>query len=98
MSKATARVIAEGMLGSVQYGAGILAQLSNVSVAGKTGTAEFYDPDTGRKTQHAWFTGFAPFDKPEVVVTVYFDKGTGGVHAAPVAAKILQYYFDNVHR
>ncbi|MGE0598997.1 MAG: penicillin-binding protein 2 [Dehalococcoidia bacterium] len=97
MSKETAQVIGEGMLASVQYGAGTLAQLPSVSVAGKTGTAEFYDPDTGRKTQHAWFTGFAPYGNPEVVVTVYFDKGIGGTHAAPVAAKILDYYFKNVH-
>jgi len=33
-----------------------------------------------------------------VVVTVYFDIGVGGDKAAPTAAKILQYYFDNVKR
>ena len=97
-SAANIRVVAEGMLASVQYGAGILAQIPNATVAGKTGTAEFYDYDTGRKTQHAWFTGFAPYEKPEVVVTVYFDKGIGGTYAAPVAGKILKYYFENVKR
>ena len=80
------------------FACGELAQIPNASVAGKTGTAEFYDPKSDKWTQHAWFTGFAPYDKPEVVVTVYFDIGTGGTHAAPVAAKILQYYFENVAR
>jgi len=98
LAQSTVRVIREGMLGSVAYGAGELAQIPNASVAGKTGTAEFYDPKSDKWTQHAWFTGFAPYDKPEVVVTVYFDIGTGGTHAAPVAAKILQYYFENVAR
>ncbi len=97
-SAANIRVVGEGMLASVQYGAGVLAQIPNATVAGKTGTAEFYDLETGRLTQHAWFTGFAPYEKPEVVVTVYFDKGIGGTYAAPVAGKILQYYFENVNR
>jgi len=33
-----------------------------------------------------------------VVVTVYFDIGVGGEKAAPVAAKILQYFMENVDR
>lgn len=98
LSESTIRVIREGMLGSVAYGAGELAQIPNASVAGKTGTAEFYDQKSDRWTQHAWFTGFAPYDNPEVVVTVYFDIGIGGTHAAPVAGKILEYYFENVKR
>lgn len=98
VSAQTLKAIREGMLGSVQYGAGTLAAIPNASVAGKTGTAEFYDPKTEEWTQHAWFTGYAPYEKPEVVVTVYFDKGIGGTHAAPVAAKILKYYFENVDR
>lgn len=97
VSKATIDVVRQGMLGSVQYGAGARAAIDSASVAGKTGTAEFYLKN-GRLSQHAWFTGFAPFDNPEVVVTVYFDIGVGGDKAAPVAAKILDYYFKNVKR
>jgi len=98
LSESTLRTVREGMLGSVQYGAGLKAASSSASVAGKTGTAEFYDSKTGTWTQHAWFTGYAPYDNPEVVVTVYFDKGIGGENAAPVASKILDYYFANVKR
>lgn len=90
------QVVREGMLGSVQYGAGVRASISAASVAGKTGTAEFYKKD-GTKSQHAWFTGFAPYDDPQVVVTVYFDIGVGGDKAAPVAGKILQYFMENVN-
>jgi penicillin-binding protein 2 len=97
ISQSTIDTVRGGMLGSVQYGAGVLAQIPHASVAGKTGTAEYYLED-GTKTQHAWFTGFAPYDKPEVVVTVYFEKGIGGSDAAPVAAKILEYYFENFDR
>ena len=98
ISETTLETVRQGMLGSVQYGAGVLAQIPNATVAGKTGTAEFYDPVSRTETQHAWFTGFAPYENPEVVVTVYFDIGVGGTHAAPVAGKILKYYFENVKK
>jgi penicillin-binding protein 2 len=93
--------VREGMHQSVQTarGAGIKARAQTIDVAGKTGTAEFggYGPD-GKRLQHAWFTGFAPFDDPEVVVTVYFDLGIGGDKAAPVAGQIFDYFNQNVKR
>ncbi|MFC1711763.1 penicillin-binding transpeptidase domain-containing protein [Patescibacteria group bacterium] len=59
----------------------------------KTGTAEFGDPQD--KT-HAWFTVFAPWDDPEIVVTVLLEAaGEGSYEAAPVAKEILKYYFSN---
>lgn len=88
--------IRRGMHESVGYGAGKRASVSGLDIAGKTGTAEF--KVKGVTYQHAWFTGFAPFDDPEVVVTVYFDLGVGGDKAAPVAGKILDYFFQNVKR
>lgn len=97
LKKSTIDTVRQGMWGSVNYGAGARANIPQAVVAGKTGTAEFFKPD-GTKSQHAWFTGYAPFDNPEVVVTVYFDIGVGGDKAAPTAAKILEYYFDHVKR
>ncbi|MBU2051643.1 hypothetical protein KKH13_00370 [Patescibacteria group bacterium] len=62
-----------------------------VSVAGKTGTAEFGGDD---KT-HAWFTGFAPVDSPNIVVTVLLEgAGEGSYEAAPVAKDLLAYWFS----
>jgi cell division protein FtsI/penicillin-binding protein 2 len=75
---------------SVDSGAGAKAYQPGIQIAGKTGTAEFNDKD-GYKRQHAWFTGFAPFDDPQYVVTVYFDYGVGGNKAAPVAGQIFSY-------
>jgi penicillin-binding protein 2 len=60
-------------------------------VACKTGTAEFGDPED--KT-HAWFTSFAPFENPELSLTVLIEKGGEGSEvAAPVAKKIMEAYF-----
>jgi penicillin-binding protein 2 len=92
-------VIREGMHQSVLYGAGAAAKVPGVDIAGKTGTAEFGPiHKDGTFDQHAWFTGFAPFNDPEIVVTVYYDLGVGGTHAAPVAGKIFQYYMDRVKK
>ncbi|KKR51215.1 MAG: Penicillin-binding protein 2 [Candidatus Curtissbacteria bacterium GW2011_GWA1_40_16] len=57
----------------------------------KTGTAEktLGDP-------HAWFTAYAPFDKPVVTVTVVVENGgEGSVVAGPVAREILDWWFKN---
>lgn len=91
------QVIREGMLLSVRQGAGAAAAVPGLEVAGKTGTAEFRAPD-GQMKEHAWFTGFAPYHDPEIVVTVYFDLGMGGAKAAPVAGQIIRYYMEHRQR
>lgn len=61
-------------------------------VAGKTGTSEIGKGET----THAWFTCFAPFDEPEIAVTVFLEEGgAGSDDAAPVARKILESYFQD---
>ncbi len=89
-------VIRQGMRQSVIDGAARLATLPTILVAGKTGTAEFVDPEDGETKDRAWFTGFAPYDRPEVVVTVFYDLGVGGTKAAPIAADIIGYFLENV--
>jgi penicillin-binding protein 2 len=64
-------------------------------VAGKTGTAEFGEAIGPNKyKEHGWFTGFAPYENPEVAVVVFMEQGNGSGTAAPTAAKILDYYFN----
>jgi penicillin-binding protein 2 len=98
--------VREGMYGAVNWphGTAPLARLPGIAVAGKTGTAEFFrdlnqdgraDRDEkGNLPTHAWFTAFAPYVDPEIVVTVFVaNGGEGSTVAAPVAAKILKTYF-----
>lgn len=62
------------------------------SAAGKTGSAEF---DSLKQDSHAWFTGFAPVDDPEISVTIIVESiGTGGDYAVPMAKRIFDAYFD----
>jgi cell division protein FtsI/penicillin-binding protein 2 len=86
-----------GMHGSATYGVGSRAAQPGIDIAGKTGTAQFGPPKPdGTQDQHAWFTGFAPYDDPEVVVTVYYDLGVGSENAAPIAGQIFKYFMNHV--
>jgi cell division protein FtsI/penicillin-binding protein 2 len=79
---------------AVSWGTAKNASVSGVQVAGKTGTAEFGEPlaDNQHET-HAWFSGFAPFQDPQVAIVVFLEKGNGAINAAPTASRILDYYF-----
>jgi len=95
-------VVREGMWSAVNSANGTAKNLTvpGVVVAGKTGTAEFYDPEipllkNNRLPTHAWFTAFAPYDDPEIALVVFvFNGGEGSATALPVAQDILRGYFD----
>jgi len=64
------------------------------TAAGKTGSAEFKESS---KDSHAWFTGFAPYDEPQICVTVLVEEGGSGSRAAvPIAKKIFDVYFETL--
>ncbi len=63
------------------------AAVEGIVVAGKTGTAQ---NNSGRA--HAWFAGFAPHDKPQIVVVVFLEFGLSGTNAAKVATKVIEHY------
>ena len=76
-----------------QYGTGTSASVRNVRVYGKTGSAENH---MGEKT-HAWFAGFAEWEKPEIAFTVFIENaGHGGSVAAPIAGKIVRFYGEKL--
>jgi penicillin-binding protein 2 len=84
-------------------GTGKKAQVPGVHIAGKTGTAEYCDDlalkngecYVGTQPTHAWFAAYAPVEDPEIAVLVFiYNGGEGSERAAPVAQKILQYYFE----
>ncbi len=75
-----------GMRDTVLYGSGRALSTFPLPVSGKTGTAQWRND----KPNHAWFTAFAPFDHPEVVVTVFLEEGVEGSSTAPpIARQIL---------
>ncbi len=86
-------VARRGMLLVVEgkEGTGWRARVEGVKVAGKTGTAQ-----NVHGKDHSLFTCFAPFDDPEIVLTVFVENsGHGSEVAAPLAGEILKWYFEN---
>lgn len=90
MSPETAEQLTEMMTNVVRDGTGTQAALVDVdvTVAGKTGTAETGDPTLN----NAWFIGFAPAEEPTIAVAVMVEAttGQGGSVAAPVAATVMR--------
>ncbi|MDP3057064.1 MAG: penicillin-binding protein 2 [bacterium] len=85
-------IIRDGMREVVVSGSGGSLRDVKVKVAGKTGTAEY---GNAGKT-HAWFTAFAPYDDPEIVLTILIEGGgEGGINAVPVAKDVLSWYFED---
>lgn len=90
-------IVREGLVAASSWGTGFRATPPGLVVAGKTGTAEYPGPrdKDGHLPTHAWYTSFAPADKPEISVTVLVEGGgDGALAAAPVANDIYRYYFQ----
>ena len=61
-----------------------------ITIGGKTGTAQVNE----KKSANAVFTGFAPFNDPEIVVTVVIEQGNSGTTAARSVREVFDYYFE----
>ena len=86
--------VRKGMRAAVTADTGTAKGLRGLAVtaAGKTGTAQY----SNNEKEHAWFTAFAPYDNPEIVVTVLVEGGGEGSAAAlPVAKDIIAHYFGS---
>ncbi|MDD3253204.1 MAG: penicillin-binding transpeptidase domain-containing protein [Lachnospiraceae bacterium] len=91
MNATEASQLSELMRLVVTDGTGSAVRTDAYTVAGKTGSAEF---ETGKET-HAWFTGFAPAENPQLAVTVLVEEGgSGGQAAAPIARSIFDTWFS----
>ena len=67
------------------------AALTGVTLAGKTGTAQTTALGAGG-CDHAWFVGFAPAEKPKIVISVMLECGAHGYAAARIASQIVGKY------
>lgn len=104
MSKSTASQMTSILEDVVNSGTGGLAKIPGIRVAGKTGTAQKVDPQTGGYSTTdfiASFAAFAPTDNPKIAVLVTIDTpkgeshqgGTlGGPRAKAIIEGALQYY------
>jgi penicillin-binding protein 2 len=92
LKPSTIEVLRQGLRDVMTYGTGSGLNIDHiVAVAGKSGTAE--DPP---RPNHAWFTAYAPFDNPEIVVVAFGENSGGGGSSVtgPIAMKVLEAYFQ----
>ena len=83
------KVVQEGMRRGVTSGSSRLLNSLPIAVAGKTGTAQV----GGTQQPHAWFTGFAPYNDPQLVLTILIENGGEGSQVAvPVAHDVFLWY------
>jgi penicillin-binding protein 2 len=79
-----------GLEQSVANGMAHAAYVEGMKIAGKTGTAGSRE---SAKT-HGFFVGYAPAEKPEIVVVVYLERGNGGDAAGVAQAVFAEFAKD----
>ena len=95
LQPATLQVLRQGLRMVVTAGTGkVLNDPSLPPVAGKTGTGE--DPP---RPDHSWFGGYAPADKPTLVIVAFGENsgGYGGTVAAPMVKALMGTWFRGVN-
>lgn len=83
--------VAAGMRDTVTRGTATSLQSVGVPVAGKTGTAQW----NAKKAPHSWFTGFAPYDDPQITIAVLAEEGGEMGLAVAIAREALTWYTNN---
>lgn len=77
-------VVQEGMRQTVLAGTAQTLKTLPISVAGKTGSAQF---GAKNQTLHSWFVGYAPADNPQIAIAVIVEGGGESSDSAVPAAK-----------
>jgi penicillin-binding protein 2 len=98
LGSVTKEELRKAMMEVVSSGTGGAAELKNVKVAGKTGTAQ-WGPKKKERTA-AWFAGFAPADAPKYAFAALYEGAPGelahgGVVAAPIVGDLLRELFQD---
>jgi len=96
LKPSTVKILRSGLRQVITEGTGKALNVATLPpIAGKTGTAEAWKRQ-GVKANHAWFGGYAPSDKPQVLIVAFAEHsgGGGGSIAAPMALKVMEEYFQ----
>jgi len=83
-------IVKQGMKGTVDYGSAVILSSLPIQAGAKTGTSEIGKDEYF----HSWLTVFAPYDDPEIVLTLMVESAYGMHKAvAPTALRVLDWYF-----
>jgi penicillin-binding protein 2 len=87
LSEADLRDLRDALVAVVNRGTAAGAQIADLQIAGKTGTAQ-----NPQGPDHGWFIGFAPADAPRIVVGAVVEFAEHGSLVAPLATRIMARY------
>ncbi|MGD9345460.1 MAG: penicillin-binding protein 2 [Candidatus Aminicenantes bacterium] len=93
ISENTAQTLSRILENAVLRGTGTKARIDGYRAAGKTGTAQKFDPSIGRysnKIHTASFAGFVPVENPVLAIVVVVDEPKGLFYGGDVAAPVFQ--------
>ena len=102
LREGTVEALSRGMWGAVNEGGGTGAGAHDpgLDIAGKTGTAQVVSEElqkAARKVEYknnAWFVGYAPSTRPEIVVSALVMQGDHSTVAVPIARDVIKAYFE----
>jgi penicillin-binding protein 2 len=102
LSDDTVSAVKSGMWAVVNEGGGTgaAARLPGIEISGKTGTAQVVSEalQASAKSSEfkntAWFVGYAPSDRPEIVVAALVQRGEHSTVAVPIVRDVIKAYFD----
>lgn len=99
LSEAQLDGLRRAMVGVVEQGTARAARLGDITIAGKTGTAQ-----NPHGPNHGWFIAFAPAEKPQIVVGAIIEFAGEGPYVAPLVTRVIARYLgvdstlaNNVH-
>ncbi len=75
----------ESLIAVVERGTAAASRKRDLAIAGKTGTAQ-----NSHGKDHGWFIGFAPSDKPELIVGAIMEFAEHGSSVAPYVTQTLK--------
>jgi penicillin-binding protein 2 len=102
LSENTIAAVKSGMWAVVNEGGGTggAARSPGIDISGKTGTAQVVSQalqESAKSSEYkntAWFVGYAPSDKPEIVVAALVQRGEHSTVAVPIVRDVIKAYFD----
>lgn len=91
VSEETISAVRAGLRDTIVYGSARSLNSLPVAAAGKTGTSQF----SSLKDPHAWFSVFAPYENPEIVLTILIEEGETSNVAVRAAREILEWWVEH---
>jgi penicillin-binding protein 2 len=87
IDRAALEGLRESLVQVVETGTAAAANVADLQIAGKTGTAQ-----NPQGLDHGWFAGFAPAEAPEIVVAAIIEHVEHGSTVAPLVNRVIAWY------